>query len=675
MKRFIRSRFALSALVLALPVCALADINDTKTLSSNSNLSLDTGTTGTGAGGDILWNGTSLTPQGAAKAAVLPFLTGATTFNGLTQITLQVFLTTPGLASSAALPSSSIPVGTIIAVTTNAGRPAKLLVTAIGSSITLQFTTFGATGSGGGGGGGNGAPTISRVTNNSSDIPSGFPNSGLSQGALFKVVGSNLADDGDGNLHDSNAQGGLPTTLNNAKITVTVGTNTLSVALYYATPTQIDGVLPSNTPTGSGTLTVTHNGVASAAFSITVVAAAPGITTYNNGTAVAQDFARPTDPFGGLVTFQKSAAPGGIMTIWGSGFGATNDSDTSYTGTPHAVSASYTIYIGGVQVTNLGYAGRSQYPGVHIFVLTIPQGVPTGCYVPIVAVATVNGVTTVSNIATLPIRAGGGVCSDPLLGIAGDQVSTLSGQTNLKIGGVNVIQSTSPGLGGGSTTSSLAGASFFQVTGSSFAGGGGTVSIGGCIVSQTSTSSSGGGSTGTVTGLDAGTVTVTPPGGSAITLTGIPGFAGYYSAQLSSIPSTGGAFVFRGTGGSQVGAFNATVNFPNPILSWPNPNAAANVNRSQNLTVTWDGGAPGTYVAITGSSINIAAGASGGYTCLAPAENKQFTVPSYVLLTLPAGTGTTSLYNYTTPAPFSASGLDYAGASGIVSIAVNSNYN
>jgi len=43
---------------------------------------------------------------------------------------------------------------------------------------------------------------------------------------------------------------------------------------------------------------------------------------------------------------------------------------------------------------------------------------------------------------------------------------------------------------------------------------------------------------------------------------------GFYSGTLASIPSTGGAFVFNGTAGSQVGAFTATVTFPNPLLAW-----------------------------------------------------------------------------------------------------------
>jgi uncharacterized protein (TIGR03437 family) len=424
--------------------------------------------------------------------------------------------------------------------------------------------------------------------------------------------------------------------------------------------------MPSNMPTGSGTLTVTYKGTPGAAFAIVVVAAAPGLTTYGSNTVVAQDFNRPTDPYGGLVTLTKSAPPGGTMTIWGSGFGATSDSDSAYTGSPHAVAVtvSYTIYIGGVPVIP-GYAGRTVYPGVHVFVLTIPQNVPTGCYVPIVAVAVINGVITVSNTATLPIHAGGGICTDPAFGISGDQISSL---TTFRSGFLIVAQSTAPG----SPTSNTAAGFFQQSSGVSGPGGGGLSSIGGCILTQTVS----GGATSTTTALNPGTITVSGPGGSLTTLTSIPQLAGFYAGTLTSIPSTGGAYVFNGTAGSganAVGAFTVTVNFPNPLIVWTNQNAAATVNRTQGLTVTWTGGSPGSYVFISGNATS--GTASGSFSCYAPQSAGTFTVPSYILLGLPSGSGNTSVQNSTNLVTFTASGLDFGAAFGSVGFSVNSTYN
>lgn len=654
MKRAFCNRIGWAAFALALPFSALADLSSTTTLTATQSLNLDTGATAA-SGGDILWNGSTLAPQGTAKAGVIPGLTGASGFAALDQTTLQAL---GAFASSTPIPSSSLTVGTILGVSTNAAHVAKVLVTAnSGASLTLQFTTFGATGGGSGGG-----PSITNVLNNSSEIPGGFPNSGIAQGALFKILGSGLADPGDANLHDSIP--GLPSTLNGASINVQSGSTTVHPAMYYATPTQIDGVLPSSFPTGPATVTVSYKGAASNSFTINVVAAAPGITTYNNGaTVVAQDFDRRTEAYGGLVTFQKSAVPGGIITIWGTGYGATGNSDTTYDTSAHQTSVPYQIYIGGVAVTNLAYKGASVYPGVDIFVLTIPANVPTGCYVPVAAVATVNGVLIVSNIATLPIKAGGGVCSDPQFGINGDQLSSTNGQP-FKSGFLLVSQSTAPLTG----TSNTAAAIFQQTPGISQPGGGGIASIGGCIITQTTV----GGSPGLPTGLNAGTITVTGPGGSPVTLTGIPQFPGFYTATLASIPSTGGAYVFNATAGSQVGAFTATVTFPNPLLVWTNQGAAATVSRSQGLSVTWTGGAPGSYVIISGSAANQLV--SGSYTCFAPQSALQFTVPSYVLLGLPAGNGTTTVQNSTNLGTFSASGLDFGGTLGAVSFSVNTNH-
>ncbi len=57
---------ALVVFALTFPVAALADVTGTPTLSSGSNLNLDTGAIVT-SGGDISWNGTAITVVGSAK--------------------------------------------------------------------------------------------------------------------------------------------------------------------------------------------------------------------------------------------------------------------------------------------------------------------------------------------------------------------------------------------------------------------------------------------------------------------------------------------------------------------------------------------------------------------------------------------------------------------------------
>ena len=64
----------------------------------------------------------------------------------------------------------------------------------------------------------------------------------------------------------------------------------------------------------------------------------------------------------------------------------------------------------------------------------------------------------------------------------------------------------------------------------------------------------------------------------------------------------------------------------------------------------------------------------GGFTCLAPVEAGQFSVPSYILLALPTGSGGTVVQN-NVYGSFSATGLDTGVALADVSFSVTSTYN
>jgi hypothetical protein len=92
-------------------------------------------------------------------------------------------------------------------------------------------------------------------------------------------------------------------------------------------------------------------------------------------------------------------------------------------------------------------------------------------------------------------------------------------------------------------------------------------------------------------------------------------------------------------------------------LTWTNQSVAATIDRTKGLLVTWTGGNPGTYVFVTGTSTSTGLQLLGGYTCLVPIEDGQFTVPSYILSGLPAGTGGAVLQNYVYGS-LSASGID-----------------
>ena len=642
------NRVGVAGVALLFPLAAFADISGTITVATSSQVNMDTGAT-VSSGGDFLWSGTTLTPQGGAKAFSNAALSGMTGYNTLTQALLGQFAS---LGSSA--PISGVAVNTVVGYSTNGGNLGKLLVTAIsGGAVTFQYLTYGATG-------GPAGPTITKVTNNYSYTPNGFSNSGISPSTIFTIFGANLSDPAPANLTlNSSAGGGIPTKSGGATVSVTVGGKTVTPGLYYAIPTQIAGVLPGGTPTGAGTLTVSYNGTTSAAFAINVVPATLGLDTYyGTGSGLITATNATT---GALFNYTNSAAPGQTIVLWGSGLGAdTQDSDTVFTSTPHAVNqSSVQVYFGPVAGA-VGYAGSSGYPGLNQINVTIPTNAPTGCGVSVAVV--VLGVT--SNFGTLPI--GQGVCSDPVYGINGTLLGQLSGQTTVKSGTVIVGQSV-----GTSGTSNIALASFSSNTGSAYGSTSGIVSLGSCLVTEVA----GSGGSSTSTGLDAGaSIALTGPLG-AYTLSPIPTITGIYTAQLptGAITSTGGAFTFKGPGGANVGAFTTTVNLPNPLMSWTNQSAGATVTRSQGVQINWSGGTPGSYVVITGSSSG-SGGTSGSFVCYAPQSALTFTVPPYVTGTLPAGSGSLSVENGTSFVSFSASGLDNGLGFGFNSIDINSTY-
>jgi uncharacterized protein (TIGR03437 family) len=631
-------------LALVFSAAAFADNNQTSLIQSNTSINFDTGELNPTVK-DMLWNGTTLALQGSATAVLLYPDFPEAQYAFITSIQIQL---TPGYTKNAITPA----VGDLIAVRTNGNHYVRLFVKAkSGSSLTLRFTTFGvAQGSGGSGG----APTITDVLNNSSRIPKGLPNSGIAPSSIFVVLGSGLADPGTPVLQSSEGAG-IPLTLNGASIAVTVNGVTKNPALYYTSPGQLAAVLPASTPVGSGTLTVTYKGVASNTFPIQVVPAALGINVYQGNTGVA------TDAFtGALITYNNSAKPGQILTLWTTGLGANpNGNDRVYTPSAQPVATTLQVYIADIPVSIL-YQGGSAFPGVNQVNITVPDNAPKGCWIALAAVA--GGV--LSNVATLPINSNGGACVDTVTGLTTSQL-TAGGTGTIRTGVLSLVQ-TQTTENGALKISNAANASFQQYTGVYTPSN--AVSPGSCIVNDQTPVS-----TADTTGLAAGVITLTGPAGLSATLTSQPGIKGAYSALLSNtaIPNAGGAFSFKGTAGADVGAFTSDLTL-SPLLSWTNQAAVATVNRAQGMNITWAAGNPGTFVFITGTSASTS-GAVAGFTCLAPIAAGQFFVPPYILSALPAGKGAVELQNYIY-APLVAGGLDITLAFADVAITVNSVY-
>jgi len=123
--------------------------------------------------------------------------------------------------------------------------------------------------------------------------------------------------------------------------------------------------------------------------------------------------------------------------------------------------------------------------------------------------------------------------------------------------------------------------------------------------------------------------------------------------------------VDNGSGGAVVKGFSSTLTIPSNPASWAGQDAIGTIDRSQGLTITWSGSG---LVGILGNSANPAVGVGAQFVCVAgDADNGSFTVPAWVMSTLPAsGLGTDipapvgflALATGNTPVRFQAPGID-----------------
>src|SRR5260370_2390573 len=121
--------------------------------------------------------------------------------------------------------------------------------------------------------------TMGSVVNAVSRIQSTSQSFGIAEGSLFAINGKGV---GTGQFQQASFP--LPTTdgLGGVTVQASVGGATVDCILVYVAPNEVGAILPSNTPIGTGTVTVNNNCV-TASKPITVVAAAFGVFTQNYG--------------------------------------------------------------------------------------------------------------------------------------------------------------------------------------------------------------------------------------------------------------------------------------------------------------------------------------------------------------------------------------------------------
>lgn len=488
-----------------------------------------------------------------------------------------------------------------------------------------------------------------------------LPNGKIAQGSMFEIFGSGIADPG----INTDPEFPLDTVLAGSSVSVTVGGTTVQCPMVRTLANdRVAALMPSNAPLGTGTFTVTYNGATSPPAPIEVVAHSPGIFTLNSagsGPGIftnAQTFAINT----ALTAFQ----PGDFVDVWMTGLGAAPFSDSIQ---PPLQDLAYDVkvFIGGQEIPVL-FRGRSGCcAGLDIVRFQVPQNVE-GCYVPVQV--SVNGAP--SNIATMAISSGGGLCSDGdggfldpgLLSIANEVGAASIGQVTL-----SRLSFSADGLPGVGQTFVLdndsASASFIRYTRDEIIrlrGVFNQTTIGSCSAFQFSGAEvdQADPSAANAQGIPAGTITVsgngrtetldqTSPGNyfkSFLQIPGLPGgiplpiqgFEGMRKGQFGGGGFFGpGNYTVAGSGSETVGAFSTNVTIPQRPTN--NMDSIPFVNRSSSLTITYTPTPSADYVQITGSSItdiNAQEPSGAFFFCRANPATGSFTIPQPILALMPA---------------------------------------
>jgi hypothetical protein len=310
------------------------------------------------------------------------------------------------------------------------------------------------------------------------------------------------------------------------------------------------------------------------------------------------------------------------------------------------------VLVGG-KISRVLYSGRMYgYAGVDMINFEVPADAPSGCSVPVL----VKAGDTYSNTVTMAIDPQNRPCSDPQNPFAA--LTAVGGKTGaillLRLGLLAELESGQPPL---DLMVDLGLAAFEAIPAKGDLSFNPLLSlppIGTCTAYTGSLDLSGllgGGLPGATTlasqPLDAGpSIAVTGPPGTTIPLlpldpatkTGLYlGLLGGSSPlEESTLPPflENGIVRIAGTGGADVGAFQASIALGTPVV-WTNRDQLATVSRASDLRLTWSGGDASKLILIAGAASDTNTKATAGFFCFVPAAPGQFTVPAALLGNLP----------------------------------------
>jgi uncharacterized protein (TIGR03437 family) len=160
-----------------------------------------------------------------------------------------------------------------------------------------------------------------------------------------------------------------------ADVSITV--NGQAAPVQYASPSQINFLVPYGTTSGPATIIVSAGLQDSASFPVAVQTSAPAIFMYNGNQAIAQDV-----PSLALNGPSSPAPPGSAVTVYVVGLGATSpaleDGAASPATPPATTSQTVAATIGGQNATVLFAGLTPDLVGLGQVNLLIPQGLAPG---------------------------------------------------------------------------------------------------------------------------------------------------------------------------------------------------------------------------------------------------------------------------------------------------------
>ena len=508
------------------------------------------------------------------------------------------------------------------------------------------------------------APTITGVANAAANITFNYP---IAQGAIFVIYGSGL---GPANISVAPSPF-QSTTLSGTSVSVTVGGTTVNALMYYTSATQVAGLLPSNTPTGSGSWTVTYNSQTSAAVTHGVGPNSFGIFTVDSsgqGTAIVTypdySLVSPVKATncGGPNTTCGAANPGDTLTLWGTGLGAVNGNDASGAGLGQNMpNIPVMVWLGGVQAP-VTYQGRSGCCiGEDQLVFTVPNNVPTGCAVPL----SVQIGTVVSNTGQMSVANGSRNCTPVNVAQAAigataiEQLATSGAALNIANPNLTKLPNGSSGYQDNARFNFFKVTAFLPGTAAFFLSDIDDPPVGTCVV-YSNPNDNNDFPLASGADLNAGS-SFTTQGPNGMTTVGQSSLLGGGSTTISSAGAflVPGNFTVAGTGGADIGPFTANFTLAGlPTMTAPTNNTT--VTRANGMTVTCSP-APSGNVWIEVVSATDSHFTSGFTTnCVAPASAGTFAIPAYALLPhLPGNFSNVQLFS-SQSFPFTAPGANAA---------------